>query len=71
MASVENYIPYQPNAQGLVEVLLDLKSTMPTNTVFKVTGYETTCFEDVTQGDAVYARNQDGQVGKAIANEYI
>ena len=69
MASVENYIPYQPNAQGLVEALLDLKSTMPTNTVFKVTGYETTCFEDVTQGDAVYARNLDGQVGKAIANE--
>jgi len=68
MASVENYVPYQPNAQGLVEALLDLKSTMPTNTVFKVTGYETTCFEDVTQGDALYARASDGQVGKAIAN---
>ena len=39
MASVENHIPYQPNAQGLTEVLLDLKSTMPTQTVFKVTGY--------------------------------
>ena len=28
MASVENYIPYQPNAQGLTEALIDLKSTM-------------------------------------------
>ena len=48
MSSVENYIPYQPNAQGLTEALIDLKSTMPSQTVFKVTGYETTCFENVT-----------------------
>ena len=68
MSSVENYIPYQPNAQGLTEALLDLKSTMPTNTVFKVTGYVTTCIEDVNQGDAVYSRSTDGHVGKAIAN---
>ena len=26
-------------------------------------------FENVTQGDAVYARNQDGFIGKAIAND--
>ena len=69
MASVENYIPYQPNAQGLTEALLDLKSTMPTQTVFKVTGYVTTCFENITQGDAVYSRASDGFVGKAIAND--
>ena len=69
MASVEALAPYQPNAQGLTEVLIDLKSTMPSQTVFKVTGYETLCFEDVTQGDAVYARASDGQVGKAIAND--
>ena len=49
MASVEALAPYQPNAQGLTEVLIDLKSTMPSQTVFKVTGYETTCFENVTQ----------------------
>ena len=36
MSSVENYIPYEPNAQGLTEALIDLKSTMPSNTVFKV-----------------------------------
>ena len=68
MSSVANYIPYQANAQGLTEALLDLKSTMPTNTVFKVTGYVTTCIEDVNQGDAVYSRATDGHVGKAIAN---
>ena len=68
MSSVENYVPYQPNAQGLTEALLDTKSTMPTSTVFKVTGYITTCFENVTQGDAVYSRQSDGFVGKAIAN---
>ena len=69
MSSVENYVPYQPNAQGFTEALLDLKSTMPTSTVFKVTGYVTTCFENVTQGDAVYSREADGFIGKAIAND--
>ena len=68
MASVEALAPYQPNAQGLTEVLVDLKSTMPSQTVFKVTGYETTCFENVTQGDALYMRTSDGQVGKASAS---
>ena len=71
MASVENYVPYQANAQGLTEVLLDLKSTMPTNTVFKVTGYVTNSFEDLTQGDAVYSRALDGFIGKAIANDTL
>ena len=71
MASVEDLAPYQPNAQGLTEVLIDLKSTMPSQTVFKVTGYQVVCFENVTQGDALYARASDGQVGKAIANEHI
>ena len=69
MASVEALAPYQPNAQGLTEVLIDLKSTMPSSTVFKVTGYEVICFESVTQGDALYSRASDGQVGKAIAND--
>ena len=69
MASVENYVPYQPNAQGLTEALLDLKSTMPSQVVAKVTGYVTNCFEDITQGDAVYSRASDGFIGKAIAND--
>ena len=67
--SVENYIPYQPNAQGLTEALLDLKSSMGTSSVFKVTGYEAVTFENVTQGDVFYARASDGQVGKARAND--
>ena len=67
--SVENYIPYQPNEQGLTEALLDLKSSMGTSSVFKVTGYEAVTFENVTQGDVLYARASDGQVGKAIAND--
>ena len=57
--SVENYIPYQPNAQGLTEALLDLKSSMGTSSVFKVTGYEAVTFENVTQGDVLYARASD------------
>ena len=36
MASVEALAPYQPNAQGLTEVLLDLKSTMPSQTVLRL-----------------------------------
>ena len=71
MASVEDLAPYQPNAQGLTEALIDLKSTMPSQTVFKVTGYQVVCFENVTQGDALYARASDGQVGKAIANDTL
>ena len=69
MSSVENNVPYQPNAQGFVEVLLDYKSTFPSPIVFKVTGYVTTTFEDVCQGDAVYSRASDGFIGKAIAND--
>ena len=69
MSSVENNVPYQPNAQGFVEVLLDYKSTFPSPIVFKVTGYVTTTFEDVSQGDAVYSRASDGFIGKAIAND--
>ena len=71
MASVEALAPYQPNAQGLTEVLIDLKYTMPSQTVFKVTGYETTCFEDVVQGQVLYSRASDGQVGKAIASDTL
>ena len=71
MSSVENYIPYAPNAQGLTEALIDLKSTMPSQTVFKVTGYKAIAFENVSQGDAVYSRASDGQIGKAIANSTL
>ena len=71
MSSVENYVPYSANAEGFTQVLIDLKSTMPSQTVFKVTGYETTCFEDVVQGQVLYSRASDGQVGKAIASDTL
>jgi len=71
MSSVENYIPYSANAEGFTQVLIDLKSTMPSQTVFKVTGYQTTCFEDVVQGQVLYSRASDGQVGKAIASDTL
>ena len=69
--SVENYIPYEPNAQGFTEALIDLKSSMGTSSVFKVTGYEAVAFENVVQGQILYSRASDGQVGKAIASDTL
>jgi len=68
MASVKDLEPYVGNEKGLVDVLIDFKSTMPNPIVFKVVGYQALAFEDVTQGDALYSRTSDGKVGKAIAN---
>ena len=69
MTIVKNYEPYEPNAQGFTESLLDFKSTFAGTPIQKVTGYVTTTFENVTQGDAVYSRASDGFVGKAIGND--
>ena len=69
MSIIKNYGPYEPNAQGLTESLLDFKSTFSGTPVPKVTGYQATTFENVTQGDAVYSRAADGFIGKAIAND--
>ena len=44
---------------------------MPNPIVFKVAGYVTNAFENVTQGDVLYSRASDGQVGKAIANDTL
>ena len=71
MADVKDLEPYAGNVEGLVGVLEDLRATMPSAIVFKVTGYNTTAFEDVTQGDALYSRASDGQVGKAIASSSL
>ena len=68
MADVKDLEPYVSNEKGLVDVLIDFKSTMPNPIVFKVVGYQALAFEDVTQGDALYSRASDGKVGKAIAN---
>ena len=71
MADVKDLQPYAANAEGLTGVLTDIASTMPNPIVFKVVGYVVNAFEDVTQGDALYARASDGQVGKAIANDTL
>ena len=71
MADVKDLQPYAANAEGLTAVLTDIASTMPNPIVFKVVGYVTNAFENVTQGDALYSRASDGQVGKAIANDTL
>jgi len=71
MADVKDLEPYASNAEGLTGVLTDIISTMPNPIVFKVVGYVVNTFEDVTQGDVLYARASDGSVGKAIANDTL
>jgi len=68
MSGVSNYAPYAANAQGMVEVLLDLKSTMAGRTVYSTNGFGALAFENVTQGAPLYARSSDGKVGNAIAS---
>ena len=67
MADVKDLEPYAGNAEGLTAVLTDIVSTMPNPIVFKVVGYVVNTFEDVTDGDALFMRTSDGQVGKASA----
>ena len=69
MPGVSNYDPYAPNSEGLTEALIDLKSTMAGQTVYSVAGFQALAFENVNQGEALYARASDGQVGRAIAND--
>ena len=71
MADVKDLEPYAANFAGLTGVLKDIASTMPNPIVFKVVRYVTNAFENVTQGDALYSRASDGQVGKAIANDTL
>ena len=46
----KDYEPYQANARGLTDVLIDLKETIAGTTLPKVAGFIATCFEDVYQG---------------------
>ena len=71
MSGVNDLEPYAGNAEGLTAILTDISSTMPNPIVFKVVGYVVNAFEDVTQGDVLYSRTSDGQVGKAIANDTL
>ena len=41
MAGTSNYPPYEPNALGFTEALIDLKDTLAGRTVYSVAGFET------------------------------
>ena len=58
--------PYENNMRGLVDALIDFKEGFPTFAPLQV-GFNATAFQDVTDGDALYMRTSDGQVGKASA----
>ena len=58
--------PYDPNYRGLVDAVIDLKEGFTTFAPAKVT-FNAIAFEDITEGDALYMRTSDGQVGKASA----
>ena len=58
--------PYGNNMRGLVDALIDLKEGFPTFAPLQV-GFNATAFETVADGDALFMRTSDGQVGKASA----
>ena len=58
--------PYENNMRGLVDALIDFKEGFPTFAPLQV-GFNATAFQDITNGDALYMRTSDGQVGKASA----
>ena len=60
--------PYEPNYRGLVDAVIDLKEGFPSFAPLQV-GFDATAFENVSEGDALYMRTSDGQVGKATASD--
>ena len=60
--------PYEPNYRGLVDAIIDVKDGFPVFSPTRV-GFDVTAFENIADGDAVYMRSSDGQVGKAIASD--
>ena len=58
--------PYEPNYRGLVDAVIDVKDGFPSFAPLQV-GFDATAFEDVSEGDALFMRTSDGQVGKASA----
>ena len=71
MSGATDHDPYEPNSEGLVGVLLDLKTTIAGKQVYSVAGFTAPAFEAVNQGEALYSRTSDGKVGKAIANDTV
>ena len=58
--------PYEPNYRGLVDAIIDVKDGFPAFVPVSV-GFDVTAFESIADGDALYMRSSDGQVGKASA----
>ena len=59
--------PYEPNYRGLVDAIIDMKEGFPTFAPFRI-GFDATTFEAVSDGDALFMRTSDGQVGLAQAD---
>ena len=67
---INNNQPYPSNYVGFVGSLDDFRLTIGEKAIVtKVVGYKAEVFENVTQGDALFCRNSDGKLGKAIAND--
>lgn len=60
--------PYAPNWEGLVGALIDLKDIIPATVPPGAVGFKAVLFENVVEGEALYVRASDGQVGRACAN---
>ncbi len=71
MSGAKDYEPYEPNFEGLIGLLIDLKTTIAGKQVYSVAGFTAPAFENVSQGEALYSRSSDGKVGKAIANDTV
>ncbi len=71
MSGAKDQEPYESNFEGLIGVLIDLKTTIAGKQVYSVAGFSAPAFEDVSQGEALYSRSSDGKVGKAIANDTV
>ena len=71
MSGAKDQEPYDSNLEGLVGVLIDLKTTIAGKQVYSIIGFTAPVFESVTQGEAVYSRSSDGKIGKAVANDTI
>ena len=71
MSGSNDYEPYEANYEGLIGLLIDLKTTIAGKQVYSVAGFTAPAFEDVVAGEALYSRASDGKVGKAIANDTV
>jgi len=71
MSGAKDQEPYESNAEGLIGVLIDLKTTIAGKQVYSIIGFSATAFENVSQGEAVYSRSSDGKIGKAVANDTV